>query len=118
MTEPRGKGRNGLRWWRKGERPRELCDRRFDWAYIYVAVRRATGEDVCLVMSEVSASAMSTFLAALAEALLAQPACRAGAIDQAGWYGAEALAIPGLITLVPLLPYRCLVPAFGGAGRE
>ena len=98
------KGRNGHRWWLKGERPRGLCDRRFNWAYIYAAVRPATGEDVCLVMPEVSTATMSTFLAAFAENL---PAGQHGVLvlDRAGWHGAKALAVPDAITLVPLPPY-------------
>ena len=31
------KGRTGYRWWLPGERPRGLCDRRFDWTYLYAA---------------------------------------------------------------------------------
>ena len=98
------KGRNGHRWWLKGERPRGLCDRRFDWAYIFAAVRPATGEDVCLVMPEVSTSAMSTFLATFAEAL--PPNQHAVLVlDQAGWHGAKRLVVPDAVTLVPLPAY-------------
>ena len=98
------KGRNGHRWWLRGERPRGLCDGRYDWAYVYAAVRPATGEDVCLVMPEVSTGAMSAFLAAFAQAL---PAGRHAALvlDRAGWHGARALVVPPTITLVPLPPY-------------
>ncbi|WP_336487697.1 hypothetical protein [Methylobacterium nigriterrae] len=44
------KDRTGHRWWLTGERPRGLCDRRFEWTYIDAAVQPATGEDVCLVL--------------------------------------------------------------------
>ncbi len=98
------KGRTGRRWWLRGERPRGLCDRRFDWAYIYAAVQPATGEDVCLVLPEVSTGAMSTFLAEFARALPAgQHAVMV--LDQAGWHGAKALKVPDTVTLVPLPPY-------------
>ena len=98
------KGRNGHRWWLRGERPRGLCDGRYDWAYVYAAVRPATGEDVCLIMPEVSTGAMSTFLAAFAQAL---PAGQHAVLmlDRAGWHGAKALVVPPTITLVPLPPY-------------
>jgi transposase len=98
------KGRTGHRWWLKGERPRGLCDRRFDWAYLYAAVQPATGEDVCLVLPEVSTAAMNTFLDAFARALPAgQHAVMV--LDQAGWHGAKALRVPDTVTLVPLPPY-------------
>ena len=60
------KGRNGHRWWVRGERLRGLCDQRYDWAYVYASVQPDTGEDVNLVMPGVSTSAMSTFLSAFA----------------------------------------------------
>jgi hypothetical protein len=63
------KGRTGFRWWLKGERPRGLCDRRFEWADIFGAVRPATGEDFALVLPVVSLAAMGAFLAAFAETI-------------------------------------------------
>ena len=98
------KGRNGHRWWLRGERPRGLCDQRYDWAYVYAANRPDTGEDVCPVMPEVSTSAMSTFLSAFAQAL---PAGQHAALvlDRAGWHPAKALVVPPTITLVALPTY-------------
>ncbi len=98
------KGRTGYRWWLKGERPRGLCDRRFEWAYLYAAVQPATGEDVCLVLPEVSTGAMSTFLGEFARALPADQHA-VMVLDQAGWHGAKALRVPDTVTLVPLPPY-------------
>lgn len=46
------KGRTGFCWWVRGERPRGLCDRRFEWAYLFGAVRPATGDDFALVLPE------------------------------------------------------------------
>lgn len=98
------KGRTGHRWWLRGERPRGVCDQRYDWAYIYAAVQPTTGEDVCLVLPEVSTGAMSTFLAELARTL---PAGQHAALvlDRAGWHGARDLVVPDTVTLVPLPPY-------------
>jgi DDE superfamily endonuclease len=98
------KGRTGHRWWLKGERPRGLCDRRFEWAYLYAAVQPATGADVCLVLPEVSTAAMNTVLAAFARALPADPHAVL-VLDQAGWHGAKALRVPENVTLVSLPPY-------------
>ena len=52
--------------WRAAPR---LCDGRYEWAYVYAVVRSVTGEDMWLVMPEVSTGAMSAFLAAFAQAL-------------------------------------------------
>ena len=98
------KGRMGHRWWLRGERPRGLCDRRFDWAYLYAAVQPATGVDVCLVLPEVCTAAMSVFLTHFARALPADQHAVL-VLDQAGWHGAKALQGPDTITLVPLPAY-------------
>ena len=88
------KGRTGFRWWLKGERPRGLCDRRFEWAYLYAAVQPATGEDVCLVLPEVSTAARSTFLGEFARALPADQHA-VMVLDQAGWHVSPKLKVPG-----------------------
>ncbi len=92
------------RWWLKGQRPPGLCDKRFDWVYIFAAVRPATGDDFALVLPTVSTAAMNRFLADLG-------ASRGGdahlvlVLDQAGWHASRSLAVPDNITLVPLPPY-------------
>jgi transposase len=81
-----------------------LCDKRFEWAYLFAAVRPATGEDFALALPAVSTAAMSLFL----EGFAAQRAADEHAVmvlDQAGWHGASALRIPDNVTLVPLPPY-------------
>jgi transposase len=98
------KGRVCHRWWVRGERPPGLCDKRFASAYVFAAVRPATGEDFALVLPEVSTAAMSVFLAEFARTLA--PTVHAVLVlDQAGWHGATALQVPSNITLVPLPPY-------------
>ena len=57
------------RWWIKGQRPPGIADKRFASAYIFAAVRPATGEDFALVLPRVSTAAMSRFLADFAETL-------------------------------------------------
>lgn len=98
------KGRTGHRWWVRGQRPPGLCDRRFASAYLFAAVRPATGEDFALVIPRVSTAAMSAFLAAFARTV-PDNAHAVMVLDQAGWHGARALAVPDKVTLVPLPPY-------------
>lgn len=57
------KGRTTHRWWRRGQRPPGLCDKRFASTYIFAAVQPATGAEVALVLPTVSTAAMSRFLA-------------------------------------------------------
>ena len=57
------------RWFLEGRRGTAICDRRYDWAYIFSTVRPATGADFTLVLPEVSARAMNLFLGTFAETL-------------------------------------------------
>lgn len=98
------KGRVCHRWWPTGQRPPGICDRRYDWAYLFAAVRPATGDDFALVLPEVSTEAMQTFLDGFA-AHLAPDVHAVLVLDQAGWHGATALRVPETISLVPLPPY-------------
>ncbi|WP_082537541.1 MULTISPECIES: IS630 family transposase [unclassified Aureimonas] len=98
------KGRTGHRWWLRGKRPPGLCDKRFASAYLFGAVRPATGDAFALVIPHVSTAAMSVFLAEFA-ATIAPGRHVVMVLDQAGWHGAKALVVPGKITLVPLPPY-------------
>ena len=70
------KGRVCHVWWKRGERPPGLCDKRFTFAYIFAAVEPGTDNAFALVM-----------------------------LDQAGWHGSNALAVPANVTLVPLPAY-------------
>jgi hypothetical protein len=98
------KGRTTHRWWVKGQRLPGLADKRFASAYIFAAVRPATGEDFALVLPWVSTAAMSRFLADFA-ATLPEDTHAVLVLDQAGWRGARALQVPKSITLVMLPPY-------------
>jgi transposase len=76
----------------------------YQWAYIFTAIRPATGEDVTLVLPAVNAAAMQIFLDHVA-------ACRPSdahlvlVLDGAGWHVSHDLAVPENITLVVLPPY-------------
>jgi transposase len=98
------KGRTGYQWWIKGERPRGLCDQRFESTYIYGAVRPATGEDFALVLPEVSTGTMGLFLDRFA-ATLAPNTQAVLVLDRAGWHRSRRLRVPETITLVPLPAY-------------
>jgi transposase len=98
------KGRTTRRWWVRGERPRGVADKRFASAYIFAAVRPATGEDVALVLPHVSAAAMSTFLAEFAKTL-PEDTHAVMVLDQAGWHDTRALQVPESLTLVALPAY-------------
>jgi putative transposase len=98
------KGRVCHRWWARGRRPPGRCDKRFEWAYLFAAVEPATGADVALVLPEATTAAMGLFLAEFGRSL-PEDVHAALVLDRAGWHGAEALAVPANVTLVPLPPY-------------
>ena len=112
------KGRTGHRWWVRGERPRGVRQIGYEWAFLFGAVRPATGDGFALVLPEVSTSATQVFLDRFA-ASLATDAHAVLVLDQAGWHGSRALHVPPNITCVPLPPYapepsgQC--PEAGGA---
>ena len=88
----------------KGQRPPGVADKRFASAYLFAAVRPATGEDFALVLPHVSTAAMSRFLADFAQTL-PEDTHAVMVLDQAGWHAAKALRVPENVTLVPLPPY-------------
>lgn len=98
------KGRTTHVWWRRGERPPGLCDKRFTFAYIFAAVEPGTDNGFALVLPYVNTEAMQVFLDRFATTI-GDDEHVAMVLDQAGWHGATALAIPDNITLVPLPPY-------------
>ena len=91
-------------WWRRGERPRGIADKRFTFAYIFAAVEPGTDNAFALVMPYVNTEAMQHFLDGFA-ATIGDNEHVAMVLDQAGWHGAKALVVPSNITLVPLPPY-------------
>ena len=98
------KGRTGHRWWLRGERPRGLHQQGYEWAFLFGAVRPATGEGFALVLPEVSTAATATFLERFA-ATRGPDAHVVLVLDQAGWHASRSLAVPPNVTLVPLPPY-------------
>jgi transposase len=92
------------RWWRKGERAPGVAQQGYQWAYIFSAVRPASGDDFTLVLPLVNAAAMDLFLARFA-ATLPQDVHAVVVLDGAGWHDERALCVPENLTLVPLPPY-------------
>jgi hypothetical protein len=88
----------------RGQRPRGLCDQRYDWTTLYAAVRPATGESFVLVLPMVAIRAMNLFLGRFADSL-APDVHAVLVLDQAGWHGSRQLRVPNNVTLVPLPPY-------------
>lgn len=98
------KGRVCHRWWPKGQRPPGLQQLGYQWAYIFTAIRPATGEDVTLVLPAVDAAAMQVFLDHVSASR--PPEVHAVMVlDGAGWHVSRGLAVPQNITLVVLPPY-------------
>jgi transposase len=72
--------------------------------HLFGAVHPATGRPFALVMPVVSTEAMSLFLDGVSQQLAANEHA-VMVLDQAGWYCAHHLRVPGNITLVPLPSY-------------
>jgi DDE superfamily endonuclease len=98
------KGRTCHAWWLRGQRPPGLADKRFSFAYVFAAVEPATGQSACLVLPEVSTTAMQVFLDSFS-ATLAPDVQAALVVDGAGWHTSLALRVPDNVTLIPLPPY-------------
>ena len=98
------KGRVCRVWWKRGERPPGLCDKRFTFAYIFAAVEPGTDNAFALVLPSVGTEAMQAFLDDFAKTIGPDEHV-VMVLDQAGWHGAVALRVPDCITLVPLAPY-------------
>jgi transposase len=74
------------------------------WAYIFTALRPATGEDVTLVLPAVNTAAMQVFLDHVAASRPAD-AHLVIVLDGAGWHKSRDLSVPPSITLLVLPPY-------------
>src|SRR5207244_1797147 len=80
-------------WWKRGERPPGLCDKRFTFAYIFAAVEPGTDNAFALVLPYANTEAMQEFLDQFA-ATIGQDEHIVLILDQAGWHGAGALRVP------------------------
>lgn len=97
-------GRTCRRWFEKGVRPRGQRDLRHQALYLFGAVCPARDEAVALALPHVSTAAMQAMLDELSKAV-APKAHAVVIMDRAGWHCANALAVPGNLTLAFLPPY-------------
>ena len=81
-----------------------MREQRFAAAHLFGAVCPERDASVALVLPEVSATAMSLFLAELSRALPAGTHAVL-VLDRAGWHVSADLALPTNLTLIYLPPY-------------
>lgn len=98
------KGRVCHVWWKRGERPPGLCDKRFTFAYIFAAVEPGTDNAFALMLPYANTEAMQEFLNQFSRTI-ADDEHVAMFADQAGWHIANDLVVPDNITLLPLPAY-------------
>ena len=91
-------------WARRGTRPRQPADQRYESAYLFGAICPARGTGAALAMPYADSEAMQLHLEEVSRVV------RRGAhavllLDRAGWHTSRRLAVPKNITLV-FLPSR------------
>jgi hypothetical protein len=90
-------------WAKRGSRPRQPKDQRYQNAYVFGAICPSRDTGVALIMPQADTDAMQAHLDAIGEAVA--PGAHALLIlDKAGWHTTGKLRTPGNITLVPLPP--------------
>jgi transposase len=90
-------------WAKKGSRPRQPKDQRYENAYLFGAVCPGRGTGAALVMPYADTQAMQKHLDEISRAVA--PGAHALVIlDQAGWHTTGKLKLPHNLTLVPLPP--------------
>lgn len=90
-------------WCRKGERPSVPCHHIREYYYVYGAVEPKNGEGFFLVLPYCNTACMNVFLSELAKAYPEDQILLV--CDGAMWHKANALEIPGQITLIFIPPY-------------
>ena len=91
-------------WAPTGTRPRAICQREFEWTYLYGSVEPKTGRVHGLRLPEVSTVAMNLYLADFSKHLDDDEHALM-VLDGAAWHKANALTIPANITLLVQPPY-------------
>ncbi len=91
------------RWARTGSRPRGAHDQRTQSTYLFGAVCPERGTGAALVLPTCNTEAMQLHLDEIATKV-APDAHAILLLDQAGWHGSKALAVPRNISLLPLPP--------------
>jgi transposase len=97
--------KNGLvyQWAKKGTRPRQPKDQRYENAYLFGAVCPNRDTGVALIMPNADTEAMQKHIDQIGRAVA--PGAHALIIlDKAGWHTTRKLKLPKNLTLVPLPP--------------
>jgi len=105
QDEARVGQKNGLvyQWAKKGSRPRQPQDQRYDNAYIFGAICPARDTGAAIIMPFADTFAMQTHLEEISRHV-APGAVAVLVLDQAGWHTTGKLRIPDNIVLVSLPP--------------
>ena len=98
--------KNGLvrHWARRGTRPRQPADQRYQNAYLFGAICPARGTGAAIMMPKANTRAMQLHLNEISRAV-AGGAHAAVLMDRAGWHTTGKLNVPKNITII-LLPSR------------
>jgi hypothetical protein len=98
--------KNGLarQWARRGTRPRQPADQRYESAYLFGAICPARGTGAALAMPYADSEAMQLHLDEIARTVT-RGAHAVLLLDRAGWHTSRRLAVPKNLTLV-FLPSR------------
>ena len=98
--------KNGLvrQWARRGTRPRQPADQRYQSAYLFGAICPARGVGAALAMPFANTQAMQAHLDEIGRTV-ARGAHAVLLLDRAGWHTTEKLTIPKNLTMI-LLPSR------------
>jgi len=98
--------KNGIvrQWARRGTRPRQPADQRYESAYLFGAICPARGVGAALAMPFVETEAMQAHLDEIGRTV-ARGAHAVLLLDRAGWHTTGRLRVPANMTLI-LLPSR------------
>jgi transposase len=91
-------------WAKRGTRPRQPADQRYESAYLFGAICPARGTGAALALPYADTGAMQLHLDEIARTV-ARGAHAVLLLDRAGWHTTSALVIPKNITMI-LLPSR------------
>lgn len=90
-------------WARKGTRPRQPADQRYESAYLFGAVCPARGTGAALMMPYADTNAMQAHLDEISREI-AEGAHAIVIMDRAGWHTTPALTVPENLSLLFLPP--------------
>ena len=99
--------KNGIvrQWARRGSRPTQPADQRYESAYLFGAICPARGKGAALALPYADTEAMQLHLNEISRAV-ARGAHGVLLLDRAGWHTTGKLQVPGNITIIAL-PAKC-----------